>query len=43
MKVMRMYTYSKTVRDVVHNPGGAGGTRGLLVLTQAYPSIIVGT
>jgi|GEM_PF-4498104 len=38
-----MYTYSKMVCDMVHNPGGAGGTRGLLVLTQAYPSIIVGT
>lgn len=42
-KVLRMYTYSKMVCDVVHNPNGAWSIQGLIVLTQAYPSIIVGT
>lgn len=39
----RLYTYSKMLCDVVHNPNGAWCIRGLIVLTQAYPSIIVGT
>lgn len=43
IETMRLYTYSKIACDVVHNSEEANHSKGLIVLTQAYPSIIVGT